>query len=421
MREPSQIAITGVGIVSPIGIGSGPFWESMRAARSGVRPVSFLAGTPMPVRFGGEIVDFEPKEYVTPRKSLKVMCREIQTGFAAAALAMKEAGLAAGAVDPERFGVTFGSDMLYGPVDELRDPYTHSFVNEEFVYDEWNKRAMGDIFPLWMLKYLPNMISCHVGIAYDARGPSNSITIGDVSSLAAVLEAKRIMDRGLADVMVVGGTGSRLSLTPLIHRTDATMSHREGDPAAACRPFDLAHDGEVNGEGAAAFVLERRELAERRGAKILAVLRGGAEGCEPRLNGQEFTGSAIERTIRLALAQAQLAPADVGHVNAHGLSLPIEDRCEAQAIRRVLGDVPVTAPKSFFGNLGAGSGAVEMAASVLSFQHGEVPITLNYETPDPECPVRVVHGQPLSHTARTAVVLNHTLFGQSAAVVLTAD
>jgi len=269
-----------------------------------------------------------------------------------------------------------------------------------------------------MLMYLPNMIACHVAIANDARGHNNTISVGDASSLLAISEAARVIERGLADAVIAGGAGTRLNITPLMYRGTARLSHRIDDPQRASRPFDAQRDGMVNGEGAAAFVLETRAHAEARGAKIQARVLGFGETYCPPQSSEEMRTAAIERSIRSALRQADLAPDDLGHVNAHGAATRDEDRYEAAAIRAALGDIPVTAPKSFFGNLGSGSGAVELAASVLGFAYDKVPVTLNYEQPDPECPIHVVHGRPLRGAARTAIALNQSWTGQVAALVI---
>jgi 3-oxoacyl-[acyl-carrier-protein] synthase II len=264
------------------------------------------------------------------------------------------------------------------------------------------------------------MPACHIGIAQDARGPNNTITLGDVSTLWAISEAARAIDRGQADAMIAGGVGARVQPMIWAHEQALQFSRRSDDPAGACRPFDAQRDGMVNGEGSAAFLLESRQSAEARGAKPLARVVAIATTFEPRPDRSPPQGEAIRAAIRQALERAGLEPRHIGHVNAHGMSTTLDDRIEAQAIRAVLGDVPVTAPKSYFGNLGAGGGAVEMAASLLALEHGLVPPTLNYEQPDPECPVNVVHGRPLAADQRTALILNHSRVGQSVAVVLAA-
>jgi 3-oxoacyl-[acyl-carrier-protein] synthase II len=183
------------------------------------------------------------------------------------------------------------------------------------------------------------------------------------------------------------------------------------------RPFDASRDGLVIGEGAAVFILESHRHAKRRGATILARLLGWASAYEPVRNGTLAGRDALKRAVILALQNAGLTDKDVGHVNAHGASTVDHDRLEAQAIREVLPDVPVTAPKGFFGSLEAASGAMELAASVLAFRSGAVPVTLNYKEPDPECPLDVIHGDPRTRLPGVAVALNWTGFGQASAVV----
>jgi 3-oxoacyl-[acyl-carrier-protein] synthase II len=269
---------------------------------------------------------------------------------------------------------------------------------------------------LWLLKYLPNMPACHVAIANDARGPCNALTLGDASSLSAVAEGFRLIERGAADCVIVGGTGYRLHPTCLTFRTNQWYSTWKGAPAEASRPFDRARCGQVPGEGAGALILEAEEHARARGATPQARVLAAASRFEPVHNERPPKGTAIRASIAAALDEARIGPAEVGHVNAHGYGTIPHDRAEAQAIRDVLSDVPVTAPKSYFGNLGAGSGAVELAASVLALSSGKVPATLNYEHPDPECPLNVVQNGATS----AALVLSQSTTGQALAVVLAA-
>lgn len=420
MVQRCDVVITGIGLVTPIGTGREAYWSSLLEGRSGIAPLSKALGTELPVQFGGELKDFDAKQYVKPRKSLKVMCHEIQVGYSATMLAMEDAGLNQGAVAPDRMGVVFGSEMFSCDVSELADAYRKCVVDGQIRPELWGEGAMKDLYPLWMLKYLPNMIGCHAAIALDARGPNNTITLDEVSSLLALIEAVCVIQRGAADVMLAGGVGTRVNLTRMLYRGDSGWSHRSDDPAGACRPFDADRDGGVIGEGAGVFVLERREFAEARGAKILARVSGFGRSFESPYLGSRLTGIGTRNSIQAALCSAGLDARDIGHVNAHGASTIDHDRMEAQAIQACLGDVPVTAPKSFFGCLGAGSGAVEMAASVLAVAEGVVPATLNYSRPDPECPVNVIHGQPLRVDNRTSLLLNQTETGQAAAVLIDA-
>jgi len=419
MNSSREVVITGMGVVSPIGIGIDAFAAALREGRSGVVRLSQLTEQGLPFPVGAPVSDFDGKNYVQPRKALKVMSREIQTAYAAADLALKHAALEDGQVDPDRFGVVLGSEMLYGDVSELADAFRHSMTSGQFHFDQWGKNAMQDIFPLWMLKYLPNMAACHVGIAHDARGPNNTIMQADASSLLALMEGASYIERDLADVVLVGGTGSRLSEPALPFRGTLDVSNWQGDPAQASRPFDAQRSGMVSGEGAGVLVLESREHAQQRGARLWARVAGYASRSEGA-HREAMTGSSIKHAISGALRMAGIEASAVGHVNSHGLATRHDDRIEAAAIRETLGDTPVAALKSYFGYLGAGGGAVELAASVLSLAEGEVPRTLNYETPDPLCGVRVVHGEPLRGASPVALKLNHTPLGQAAAVVITA-
>jgi 3-oxoacyl-[acyl-carrier-protein] synthase II len=413
-----EVVITGIGIVSPIGVGREQVWDSVVARRSGVRELPELASAGWLAPFGGAVIDFDPKELIQPRKSIKVMSREIQLACAAAELAWQDAELGQATIDPDRFGVIGAAGLLYCDLEELRVPFIEWVKHEDFDIHRWSREAMGEMYPLWMLKYLPNMPACHIGIRYDARGPNNTISEGDVSSLLALAEAADVIRRDQADIMIVGGTGSRINVTDFMwHRAARLACDGAGNPAAVCRPFDAQRSGLVYGEGAAKIVLESREHAERRGVRPLARVVGAASRSESTAETLLPDGDAIRRAIRAAMSTAGLESFQIGHVNAHGNSTREDDAVEARAIRQTLGDVPVTAPKSYFGNLGHGSGMVELVISLLALPQRVVPPTLNYSSPDPECPVNIV--AELQPTDRSAfIALNHNTTGQAAAVVI---
>lgn len=418
MASNRDIVVTGVGVVSPIGIGKEPFWSALGEGRSGVRQLPAFSDPALPIPFGGEVADFDPKQYVRPRKSLKIMSRDIQLAFAAADLAIADSRLRESALDPERFGVMLGADIIPCDIEELVGTYRHCMVDGRFDFQRWGQAFPAELFPLWMLKYLPNMPACHIGIAQDARGPNNTVTMGEVSTLSATCEAARVLDRGQADVVIAGGVGAKTLAALWVRHQVYGQSQRFADPTAASRPFDASRDGIVHGEAAGAVVLETQSNAQARGAKPLARLLGYAGTFEPRRKDQPRQGESIRRAIRCALQAAQLQPSDIGFVAAHGASTVEGDRLEAQAIRDTLGNVPVTAAKSYFGHPGAASGALEMAVCLLAFEHGVVPPTLNYDQPDPQCPVNVIHGSPLSLSRPTALVLSHSPNGQAVALIL---
>ncbi|MEO0528992.1 MAG: beta-ketoacyl-[acyl-carrier-protein] synthase family protein [Planctomycetota bacterium] len=418
-----DVLITGVGVVSPIGIGVEAVWETLQARRSGIRTIPELAEVGWIAPFGGQVADFEGKKYVQPRKSLKVMAREIQLAFAAGELAWADAGLESAEVDSERVGVVGGAGLLYCGLDELAAPLAES-LNEQGEVDliEWGASGMRQLFPLWMLKYLPNMAACHVGIRRQAFGPTNTISLGDVSSLLAIGEAAATIERGAADVMLAGGTSTKLDLTDLMFHGGAGLSRRSDDPAAACRPFDADRDGFVAAEGAAYFVLESRDHAERRGhaqrgGEAWGQLGAFSTRTEPSIESRQPTGEAIRNATADALARSNVAADDLAMVKAHGSGRPETDAMEASALSEVVDAAPVTAPTSYVGSSGAACGALELALSLIGWRHGVVPATLNYSTPDPACAVNVANDhRPTDGEAMLA--LNYALTGQAVATVI---
>lgn len=419
MQARNEVVITGVGVVTPLGVGCDAFWSGLCAGRSGIGPITAFDSSAIPIKIAAEVKEFNPLEFVRPRKSLKVMSRESQFGVAVADMARQQAGLGPEAVDPGRMGVVFGADASLSPMDETAVTYNSCSVEGRFDFSRWGKEGMAQTFPLGMLRLLPNMVPCHISIVQDARGPNNTIYQSEISGLLAFTEAARVIERGHADVMFAGASSARIHPFEFA-RLDLfkEMSHRNDDPATACRPFDASRDGQVRGEGAACVVLESRRHAEARGARILARVAGCASACVGIPNGKPAVALSLQRAIKRALADAGKTPQQIGHINAHGLATKKDDATEALILAELLPGVPVTAPKGAIGTLSAGAGIVELAVSVLALGHGQVPPTANYSQPDPTCPIRVVHGEPLSGATPCALVLNHMAVGQSAAVVL---
>ena len=414
-----DVVITGIGIVCPLGVGREAVWSAIAGRQTGVRSLPHLVESNCPVPIGGMVPQFEPKQYIKPRKSLKVMSRETQLGFSAAELAWEDAALEGANLDPERIGVALGANIFRSEIDELVGIFDAACEDQQFNFHRWGD-GMRELYPLWMLKYLPNMTACHIGIAHDCRGPNNSVIQGDVSSLMAIIEAADVVARGHAEVMITGGASSMLSIVDLAWHGGARMSRRLDDPGAACRPFDADRDGMVGSEGSAVFVLESRAHAEQRGARVQASLLGHGRRCEPCAATQKPTGQAIGQAIEAALAMSHVPASEIGHVNAHGLGTVEDDAMEARIIEQILGDVPVTAPKSSMGNLGAAGGAAELAISLLALQSGVVPPTLNYEKADPACPVNVVT-TPQVASSPAVLALNHKLTGQAVALLVSAE
>jgi len=432
-RTPRRVVITGIGIVSPLGNTKEALWNALVDGRSGVGPMTVVPHGCLPMdyaaearEFRGVIDDFGPlskDQKKAIRKNLKVMCRECQMGVAAAQWALTDAGLQPGSLDPERTGVSFGSDlMLTAPEDFTEGILKCLDEHGEFHFSRWAPQGMPHLAPLWLLKYLPNMPASHVAIFNQFWGPNNSVTQREASPGIAVGEAFHIIAEGRADVMLCGATGTRLGtmwVIRAVRQEEVAAGH--GDPAAASRPFDRRRRGMVLGEGAGAVVLEELGAAQRRGATIYGELIAEASSCVAESPLRPRRDLAVRNTLARLLAQSGLKPEEVGHLNAHGLATRSGDREEAWAIDHVFGQrnqpLPVVAVKSSFGNLGAGSGMVELAASLLSLTHRRLFPVLNYETPDPECPVQVAT-DPSMEPGNSFIKLNVTPQGQASGLLV---
>ncbi len=429
--QPRRAVITGIGVISPIGMDLATYWQSLLEGRSGVRPIRHMDVSEFPCRIAADVPGFtdkfardvfrnpanpKDKEAQERQKSLKVMARTIQLGVCAAQFAMKDAGMEKGKIDPTRIGVEFGASIVHTELDDIGRASKISTQSGNVDLRVWGEAGMKEIPPLWMLKYLPNMPSCHVSIQHDMQGPSNTMTVGDASSLLALGEAYRILNRDLVDFVLVGGTESKINPLNFVRQSlfqPLTVTHNES-PEKALRPFDRDRNGIVLGEGAAAFGLEELGHAQRRGAKIYAEVCGFASGCD-----LDHQGRVIAKVIRKAMDEAGITPADIDHVNAHGLGTKETDIWEAKGIREVFGNrTPVWGLKGFLSALGPAASAVEMTGSILALQNGLLPAMINCENPDPACGIQV-HNRGTRPISKPYVLkLNLTDIGQTAAVVL---
>lgn len=434
-NAPRRVVITGLGLVCPLGSTPDALWSALLAGQSGVASTTQLPAQRQPLKFAGEarqftgeIDDFGPLDKARSKaikKGLKVMCRETRMAVAAAQLAIADAGFDQSPTDTERTGVVLGSDYMLTMPEDYEAGISKCGGNEgEFQFGRWGNEGLDQMAPLWMLKYLPNMPASHIAIYNDLRGPNNSLTMREAASNLAIGEAFRTIQRGHADHMVAGATGTRVLPMQAIHALQTEQMAAENcDPAKASRPFDKNRTGMVAGEGAGMVVLEELSAAKSRAATIYAELigLGSSNVADRQLHGK--CEAALANAIRAALRDAGRSPNDVDHINAHGLSTPQRDIDEARAIREVFGSradqLPVIAPKGNFGNLGAGSGTVELIASILASREGRLPPVLNYETPDPECPVTVVNDDTTA-AGRSFLNLSVTPQGQAAVLFVAA-
>lgn len=432
-RDPSrETVITGLGIFSPIGIGVDTFWANLAAGKSGIHQVD-EPGLASPNQVGGAVTDFTEeaarKTYLKDhRKNLKAMCREIQLGVASAMQALETSGLDLEKINHELLGVEFGANLMLSAPEILSVAVAACSEREghKFEFTDWAKFGIPKMEPLWLLRYLPNMPACHITMSSDARGPSNSLTLDDASGNAVLGEACRIIERGAADVMITGVTGTTLHPIKTMHLAlFRDLAATPPEPEKRCRPFDLHRAGRVVAEGSCTLILESREHAEARGAKIWGRILGTGMATIADDKDQAEYRKALAGAMKAALRAANLKPADIGHINAHGVGMPDVDMYESQAILDVFGPdlgrkIPVTALKSFLGNSGAGSGLLELAGSLLGLNRGLIPFTINYDTPDPACPVNVVAKEPLSTKNKIVLNINVTRIGQASAAIVEA-
>lgn len=400
---PRRVVITGLGVVSPIGVGVESLSAALVSGRSGVKRLAGLpghAGGAVP-ELGRSLAGFGPlpPQIAKPlRKSLKQMSRDTVLGLAALLQAWRSSGLDACEAAAERRGVVQGAGYVgVNPADfaaGLRACQEHAGGDAAAAIQAWGEHGVGQVPPLWMLSCLPNLVGCYAAILLGCRGPNNTLTVGGAAANLAIADACEAIRDDEADVMLAGGCGSRLDSYSLLHVMgggEVAAETEAGPPARLLRPFDAGRTGCLPAEGAAALVLEEASHARQRNADVWGEVLGHGSSCvmadprAPRLD------ESIASAARQALQMAGLQPSELGHVHAHGESSRRLDRQEAIALRRVLGDAadttPVTALKSYMGDACGGSGALEAAASLIAMRTGPLFPVLNHEVTDPECPI----------------------------------
>ncbi|MDF1521676.1 MAG: beta-ketoacyl-ACP synthase II [Trueperaceae bacterium] len=403
-----RVVVTGIGPVTPIGVGARAFLEGQHEARNGIRTITRFDASDLTVRIAGE-VDVDIEAYVE-RKEARRIDRFVQLALVGSTLALEDAGLSDADVRGEHTGTSIGSG-----IGGLWSWEQQSLIRAE--------RGAMRLSPFFIPSVIANMASGHVAMRYGLTGPSNTIVTACASGTGSIIDAMHVIQRGEAELMVTGG--AEACVTPMGIGGFAVMkalSTRNDDPAGASRPFAASRDGFVAGEGAGILVLESLEHAKARGARIYAEVLGGATSADAHhITAPAPGGVGAVRAVRWALRDAKIDPERVGYINAHGTSTPANDLNETLAFKAVWGSAdrvpPVSSTKSMTGHTLGAAGGIEGIASVQALHHGVLPPTRNLHDPDPELDLDYI-----PHTAREQqvdVVLstNFAFGGQNAAVV----
>ena len=372
-----RVVVTGVGLVCGLGIGTEEVWRNILAAKSGIGPITHFDPAGFDCRIAGEVKGFEPLNWLE-KKELKKTGRFIQLALAAADFAMQQAALTVTPELADSTGVYIGSGI--GGFDVI-----------EREHSKYLAGGPGKISPFFIPATIVNLASGHVSIRYGAKGPNSATATACSASAHAIGDAFKIIQRGAANIMITGGTEA--AITPMSVGGFAAMralTTNNEDPEHASRPFDADRDGFIVGEGAGVVILEALEVAQKRGANILAEIVGyGMSGDAYHITQPAEGGDGGYRVSNAALKDAGISPDDVSYVNAHGTSTPIGDAIETAALKRVFGErakkVPISSTKSMTGHLLGGAGGLEAGISILALRDQIMPPTANYEKPDPAC------------------------------------
>jgi 3-oxoacyl-[acyl-carrier-protein] synthase II len=404
-----RVVVTGMGLVCPVGIGVEESWKALVAGKSGIGPVTQFDASTFPTRIAGEVKGFDPERFMD-RKEARRNDRFIQFALAAGGMAMEDAGLDLDREDPERMGAIVGSGM--GGLTTIED--THKTLLE---------RGVRKVSPFFIPAIIINLGAGQLALRYGLKGPNFSPVSACATGNHSIGDAIMYIERGMADVMLAGGTEATITSLGLAGFWAArAMSERNDAPEKASRPFDQGRDGFVAAEGAGILVLEEYEHARRRGARIYAELCGYGASCDANhVTSPAPEGEGGQRAMRMAIADSGLRPDQIGYVNTHGTSTPQGDIAECQAIRAVFGDwadrgLVVSSTKSTTGHMLGAAGGAEAVFSVLALHRGVVPPTLNVEEQDPECRLDVVPNVA-REVKLDAVMSNSFGFGGTNAVV----
>ena len=406
-----RVVVTGLGLITPCGTGVDRSWEALVRGESGVKPITLIDASMLQTRFAGEVRDFVPENFMD-RKQARRLDRYQQFAMAAAEMAMQDSGVVVNEHNAERAAVIVGSCV-------------GGLANAEDATIAARPSSPGKVSPFFILNVLINMAASHISIRYGFKGPNWSTNSACATSAHALGEAYRLIQRGEADVALAGGAEAPIGFMCIAgFNAIRALSTRNDEPERASRPFDADRDGFVLGEGAAILVLEEREHAERRGAKIHAELSGyGASSDAHHVTAPSPEHEGAQRCMHAALRDAAIDASQIDYINAHGTSTPLGDVAEITAIKRVFGDnasrVPVSSTKSMTGHLTGAAGSAEAIISILAMQRGVIPPTINLEHLDPAIDIDCVPNVARVATCHAIMTNSFGFGGTNASLIFT--
>lgn len=400
-----KIVVTGMGVITSIGLTLEEFWNSLIKGKSGIDRITAFDVTDFPVKVASEVRDFDPSEYMD-NKMADRSARFSQFSIATSRMAAESSGLNFSQVNLERAGVCIANTIDVGNI----------IVDQERLVKRGPKR----INPLFISKTGPHVAAVQVGLMFGIKGPNFSVNSACASGAEALASAYDMIKLGYTDIMLAGGTDATIVPITLAGMSIVGALTKEEDPSIASRPFDLNRGGFVFGEGAGIAVLESLEHARNRGAKILAELAGVSRSFDAY---SEFAPDFHMEALAMhnALTCAGIAPEEVDYINAHGTGTRLNDASETRAIKEVFGEraykIPVSSNKSMIGHILTAAGAIEAIASIMTIQNGIIPPTINYETPDPECDLDYVPNVARKASVNTCLSNSFGMGGQNCCLV----
>lgn len=405
-----RVVVTGIGVISPVGSRVEKFWDSLKAGKSGIRPITHFDASAFDCRISGQADDYNPDDHFSTKES-RHLARFTQYAVVSSREAIAMAKLDLSQIDLDRMGILIGSGI-------------GSMRTMEVEYQKFLDKGPSKLSPFFIPRIIINEAAGQVSIDTGARGPATCVVTACATATNAIGDAQRMIQCGDADIMVAGGTESATTLLGVGGFCALkALSRNNEQPEKASRPFDLNRDGFVMAEGAGVAVLESLEHAQKRGAPILAELVGyGRTSDAYHVTAPEPTGLGAAKAMNLALKDAGLKAEDISYINAHGTSTKLNDKTETLAIKTVFGEyaykVPVSSTKSMTGHLLGAAGGVEFAACVLAIRDNIIPPTINYETPDPECDLDYVPGQARALKVSAAMSNSLGFGGHNASLIV---